>query len=74
MLQFIDYRLGAPRHPQHIEIRRQARSAQLEVELSGSRPRLERPLFASEKVAYIHNCSLGDLEQDKPHSKTVRPI
>lgn len=74
ILQFIDYCLGSSRHPQHIEIRRQARSAQLEVELDGEVNVIERPLFSNEKTAFVHHCSLADLEADTPHAKSMKVI
>jgi hypothetical protein len=74
ILQFINYCLGSSRHPQHIEIRRQARSAQLEVELDHEVHVIERPLFSQEKVAFVHHCSLEELKADAPHAKSVKPI
>jgi hypothetical protein len=72
VLELIDYCLGASRHPRHPEIQRQARSGLLEVELSGEANVIERPLFSTEQLAYVHRCSMDDL--DRPHAKERRVI
>lgn len=72
VLEFIDYCLGKSRHPSYIEIERQARSAQLEVSLSGEICVIERPLFTSESVAWIHRCPLSEL--DEPHATSKVPL
>jgi hypothetical protein len=68
VLEFIDYCLGKSRHPSYIEIERQARSAQLEVSLSGEICVIERPLFTAGSAAWIHRCPLSDL--GNPHATT----
>ena len=72
VLELIDYCLGASRHPRHPEIQRQARSALLEVELSGETNVIERPRFSTEQLAYVHRCSMDDLS--RPHAKDRRVI
>lgn len=72
VLELIDYCLGASRHPRHPEIQRQARAALLEVELSGEANVIERPLFSTEQLAYVHRCSMDDLS--RPHAKDRRVI
>jgi hypothetical protein len=57
------------RHP---EIQRQARSALLEVELSGETNVIERPLFSTEQLACVHRCSMDDIS--RPHAKDWRLI
>jgi hypothetical protein len=66
VLEFVDYCLGKNRHPSYVEIRRQARSAQLELDLSGETHVIERPLFSSENAAWLHECSLTTFS--KPHA------
>lgn len=66
VLEFVDYCLGKSRHPSYVEIQRQARSAQLELELSGELHVIERPLFSNENAAWLHECGLADL--DEPHA------
>jgi septal ring factor EnvC (AmiA/AmiB activator) len=68
VLEFVDFCLGKDRHPEYVEIHRQARSAQLEVELSGDVRVIERPLFTNENTAWLHQCSLEDMEE--PHATT----
>jgi hypothetical protein len=72
VLEFIDYCLGASSHPIHPEVQRQARSALLEVDLSGQIVVLERPLFTPHPAAFVHLCSLD--EMDGPHGKVRRPL
>jgi hypothetical protein len=72
VLEFIDYCLGKGRHPAYVEIERQARSAQLEVDLSGEICVIERTLFASENVARIHHCRLAGMGD--PHGISKVPL
>ncbi|HEU5105100.1 MAG TPA: hypothetical protein VFU11_04615, partial [Solirubrobacterales bacterium] len=69
ILEFIDYCLGKARHPKYVEIERQARSAQLEVALSGEVCVIERPLFTPENAAWIHRCSLAEMSSSHAASK-----
>jgi len=66
VLEFVDFCLGKDRHPSYVEIRRQARSALLELDLSGETHVIERQLFSTEKVAWVHQCTLS--EMDRPHA------
>jgi hypothetical protein len=74
ILELIAYCLGGKEHPHHPEIERQVRFAFLEVELGTDRhvQVIERPLFADNNVAWIHSCSLEQLDQ--PHVKMRKPI
>lgn len=72
VLEFIDFCLGASSYPRHLEIERQVRSAQLEIGLEGRVYVVERALAEREKVAFVHECALEDL--DKPHGKRRHPI
>lgn len=72
VLEFIAYGLGASEHPQHQEVQRQVRSAQVEVDLSGEVNVIERAAFSDQNVAFVHHCSLDQM--DVPHAKTRRVI
>lgn len=72
VLEFIDFCMGASSYPRHLEIERQVRSAQLEVSLEGRIAVIERALAEREKVAFVHDCGLDQL--DAPHGKSRRPI
>jgi len=72
VLEFIDFCLGKDRHPDYVEIQRQARSAQLELELSGVIYVIERALFSGENTAWLHECRLAEI--DKPHATTKKRI
>lgn len=72
VLEFIAFGLGASDHPQHQEVQRQVRSAQVEVELTGEVNVIERAAFSDQNVAFVHQCSLEQM--DRPHSKTRRII
>lgn len=65
VLEFIDYDLGDSAHPKHVEIRRQVRTALLEVDLSGETYVIERPVFGDEQTVWVHRCDLDGL--DEPH-------
>ena len=65
VLEMIDYCLGARQHPRHQEIYRKARASMLEIEANSQIFVIERPLFTNERFAWVHNCSLADL--DRPH-------
>jgi hypothetical protein len=68
VLEFIDYCLGQDSHPSYVEIQRQARTAQLELELSGAVHVIERPLFSPANWVWLHRCRLADV--DEPHETT----
>lgn len=72
ILEFIDYCLGAKRHPRHLEIERHVRTALLEIELNGEILVIERATFTTERIATIHRCTLGQLTE--PHTKERRPL
>lgn len=72
VLEFIDYCLGASRHPRHLEIERRVRSALLELEIDGEVLVIERPTFTTEQVATVHRCALTQL--DEPHTMERRPL
>jgi hypothetical protein len=74
VLEFVKYCLGGSGHPVSIEVRRQARAALLELELSGDVVVVERPLFTSEPTAIVHHCSLADIEAQKRHVREMRPV
>jgi hypothetical protein len=74
ILEFINYCLGGSRHPVQIEIKRQARSALLELDLNGQVAVIERPLFARDEIAFVHDSTLDDLLQANPHRKTGKVI
>jgi hypothetical protein len=65
VLEFVDYCLGKKRHPSYLEIKRQVRSAQLELSLDGEIGVIERPLFSTENSAWLHDGPLEGLE--RPH-------
>jgi hypothetical protein len=72
VLEFIDYCLGQNHHPGYVEIERQARSAQLELDLGDRTCVIERPLFGDKTDAWLHDCSLSEL--DKPHPTRKVPV
>ena len=72
VLEFIAYGLGGSQHPRHQEILRQARSVLLEVELSEEVHVIERPLFSTEKTAFVHYCTIDGL--GTPHPKLRKVI
>jgi hypothetical protein len=72
VLEFIDYCLGAGKHPRHLEIERRVRAALLEVEIDGEVLVIERATFTTEQIASVHRCSLGQLED--AHTIEGRPI
>jgi hypothetical protein len=74
VLEFINFCLGGSRHPVHIEVRRQARSALLEIAVNGQIVVIERPLFDRDEVAFVHNCTLEELLSATPHRKTGKVI
>jgi hypothetical protein len=63
ILEFIDYCLGAGRHPRHLEIERHVRSAMLEVEIDGQVLIIERATFTTEQIATVHRCNLSQLNE-----------
>ena len=69
VLEFIDYCLGQSHHPAYVEIERQARSAQLELDLGDQTCVIERPLFGDKADAWLHDCSLSELDQPHPTRK-----
>jgi hypothetical protein len=71
ILDFIDYCLGAADHPRQIEVVRQGRAAQLEVEIQGAICTIERPLFTSEHWALIHECAIDGLGVAHPSRRVV---
>jgi hypothetical protein len=72
VLEFVDYCLGASRHPRHIEIQRRVRAALLEIDIGGEISVIERPTFASDQFATVHRCSLDELGE--PHTTERRPV
>jgi hypothetical protein len=72
VLEFIDYCLGASRHPRHLEIERRVRSALLEVEIDTEVLVIERATFTAEQAAIVHRCALAQL--DEPHTIERRPL
>jgi hypothetical protein len=74
VLEFINYCLGGSRHPVQIEVKRQARSALLEIGANGQIVVIERPLFTRDEIAFVHNCTLEELLSAKPHGKTGKVI
>jgi hypothetical protein len=72
ILEFIDYCLGASRHPRHLEIQRHVRAALLEVEIDGEALVIERATFTNEQVATVHRCALNQLTE--PHTMERRPL
>jgi len=72
ILEFIDYCLGASRHPRHLEIERHVRSAMLEVEIDAQVLVIERATFTAEHVATVHRCRLSQL--DEAHTIERRPL
>lgn len=72
ILEFIDYCLGASRHPRHLEIERRVRAALLEVELAGETLVIERGVFTTDQAATVHRCALDQLGE--PHTIERRPL
>ncbi len=72
ILEFIDYCLGASRHPRHLEVERRVRAALLEVELNGQVLVIERATFTTDQTATIHRCALDQL--DAAHTIERRPL
>ena len=60
VLEFVDYCLGASRHPRHPEIERRARTALLEIELGSDIFVIERPLGTFTK-AYVHHSTISEM-------------
>lgn len=72
VLEFVDFCLGASSHPKHQEVRRQVRSALLEVDLSGDVAVVERGLEDGPGIAFVHQCRIETIGD--PHAKTLHPI
>lgn len=72
VLEFIDYCLGADYHPRYAEIQRQVRSALLEIGLNGEVIVIERGLFSPDLEAFVHECTIDELEL--PHAKTRKRL
>ena len=72
VLEFIDYCLGAGRHPRHFEIQKRVRAALLEIDIDGEVAVIERATFASDQIAMVHRCSLDELQD--PHAVRRRPL
>lgn len=65
ILDFMDYCFGASEHPEQIEVRRQARSALLEVEVDDQILVIERQLFVPQQFVWVHETRIAAL--DEPH-------
>lgn len=73
VVEFIDYCLGASRHPEHPELREVAiRTALLEVEFNGEVCVIERACFPVAPQATIHWTDFGGLGGD--HAREAHPI
>jgi hypothetical protein len=64
---FIDYCLGGAEHPTHPEIAKKVRAAALEIAIDGITWTIERPVFSSEQLAWLHRGGL-----DETSAATVR--
>jgi hypothetical protein len=73
VLQFVDYCLGAKNHPQHPEILRRVRAAQLEVELSGQRFVIERAVGEPSQQAYVRPGEIGVPSEFNAERRPLRP-
>lgn len=70
VLEFTAYCLGGSNHPQHPEVLRKVRSAQLEVELSGAIHTIERAVGEPSTTAFVRPGGL-DAEQPMPLERRV---
>ena len=75
VLEFIDYCLGASRHPEHPElVEVSIRTALLEVELNGEVCAIERACFPASAEVTIHWTDIEGLSADHAHeTHPVRP-
>lgn len=60
ILGFVDYCLGNDEHPTHPEIAKRARAVSLEIAVDGTSWTIERPIFSSEQLAWVHLGDIGD--------------
>jgi hypothetical protein len=60
ILGFVDYCLGNNEHPTHPEIAKRARTVALEIAIDGNSWTIERPIFSSEQLAWIHEGGVDD--------------
>jgi hypothetical protein len=60
ILGFVDYCLGNDEHPTHPEIAKRARAAALEIAIEGVIWTIERPIFSSEQLAWVHQGGVED--------------
>ncbi len=72
VLEMIDYCLGASQHPTHREIQRKVQVALLEIEANNRIYVIQRSLFSSERLAWVHNCSIDEIDQ--PHTQLRKPL
>lgn len=61
VLEFIDYCLGADRHPTYPEVERKVATALLEVQVGDEVVVIERRLFSERNVVLIHHAPLAQL-------------
>ena len=74
VLRFIDFGLGARRHPSHPEIRRRVRSASLELALGASLVQVERPANdESSNVAWVKLTGARGTDEQLPERRLIAP-
>jgi hypothetical protein len=61
VLEFIDYCLGADRHPSYPEVERKVTAALVELEIADRAVVLERRLFTDRNVVLVHHAPLSQL-------------
>jgi hypothetical protein len=60
ILGFVDYCLGNDEHPTHPEIAKRVRAVALEITIDGVSWTIERPIFSSEQLAWVHQGGVDD--------------
>jgi hypothetical protein len=73
VLEFVAYCLGGAQHPQHPEILRRVRSAQLEVELAGTPHVIERAVGEPSTAAFVRPGRLGEIDTPPLERRLIRP-
>ncbi|TCC21668.1 ATP-binding protein [Kribbella sindirgiensis] len=75
VIDYIRYCLGGSAHPQHEEVLRAVRAAQLETELDGASTVIERAAAGSpSKFASVWRSTLDDLASVDEHRLSVEPV
>lgn len=64
ILNLIDYCFGYPNHPRYHELRKNANTALLEIEIGKEVLTIERQMFSERRKNNIHFCAISELQSD----------